>query len=101
MWASFLWPHLRSGGDCNGGCSIAGGKGLCRSCERSFGPFQALGALVVAIVALFASQPPLKIQDLVALLTMVGGIFAFFVIMFLRALFNSAWAHLSCEDNVT
>lgn len=32
---------------------------------------------------------------------MVGAIFAFFVIMFLLALFNGAWAHLSYEDNVT
>jgi len=64
------------------------------------GPFK-LWALVVVIVALFASQPPLKIHDLVALLTMVGTIFVFFVVMFLLALLNGAWAHLSYEDNVT
>ncbi len=64
------------------------------------GPFK-LWALVVVIVALFASQPPLKTHDLVALLTMVGAIFAFFAVMFLLALFNGAWAHLSYEDNVT
>ena len=68
--------------------------------KAALGPFK-LWALVVVIIALFASQPPVKIHDLLTLLTMVGTIFVFFVVMFLLALVNGAWAHLSYEDNVT
>lgn len=60
-----------------------------------------LWALVAVILALFASQPTLKLHSLVLLVAVIGTIFVFFAVVFLLALLNGAWAHLSYEDNVT